>query len=268
MEHKGRFFIGVDCEGVACVVGEPQKGLKDSKNYSFAARQATLEADAAARALFDCGAKEVIVWDNHGSGVNLDYDLLDPRCKILLGSGSKTRFPGIDESFDGVLFIGYHAREGTPNAVLAHTYSSLTFQSYRINGIEVGEMEIDAAFAGKHGVPVLFVSSDDKCVEQAQESFPWAETVVTKESLGWNAALSLHPQAAVQAIYDGVQKAYSRLPEMKPFQIEEPLSVEIRYKRMDDAAAAPLYDGNREPFAFIDGFTRAGVLHKIEDLFR
>ena len=264
---EGRFFIGVDCEGVACVVGEPQRGLKDSKNYSFAARQATLEADAAARALFDCGAQEVIVWDNHGSGVNLDYDLLDPRCKILLGSGSKTRFPGIDGSFDGVLFIGYHAREGTLNAVLAHTYSSLAFQSYRINGIEMGELEIDAAFAGKHGVPVIFVSSDNKCVSQAKERFPWAETVITKESISWNAALSLHPQAATQAIYDGVIKAHKRLPEMKPYQITEPLSVEIRYKRLDEAAAAPLYDRNRKPFAQADGFTRTGVLDRLEDLF-
>lgn len=267
MKSKGRFFIGVDCEGVACAVGTPQKGLKDSANYPFAARQATVEADAAARALFDSGAQEVIVWDNHGTGVNLDYNLLDSRCKILLGCGCRTRFPGIDRHFDGVLFIGYHAREGTPNAVLAHTYSSLAFQSYRINGMEVGEMEIDAAFAGKHGVPIIFVSSDDKCVSQAKERFPWAETVVTKESISWNAALSLHPQAAAQAIYNGVQKAYTRLSEMKPFQISEPLSVEIRYKRLDDAAAAPLYDRERQPFSFVDGFTRAGVLGRIEELF-
>lgn len=39
----------------------------------------------AVRALFDEGADEVIVWDNHGSGVNLDYDLLDARCRIALG---------------------------------------------------------------------------------------------------------------------------------------------------------------------------------------
>lgn len=267
MEKKGRFFIGVDCEGVACTVGEPQKGLKDSKNYLFAAHQATLEADAAARALFDCGAEEVIIWDNHGTGVNLDYSLLDSRCKILLGCGCKTRFPGLDESFSGVLFIGYHAREGTPNAVLAHTYSSLAFQSYRINGVEAGEMEIDGAFAGKHGVPVIFVSSDDKCVAQAKESFPWAETVATKESLGWNAALSLHPQAAVEAIYSGVKKAYAQLTKMKPFRFEEPLSVEIRFKRLDDASAAALYDRERKPFALTDGFTRTGVLEKLEDLF-
>ena len=49
-----------------------------------------------------------IVWDNHGSGVNLDYDLLDARCRIALGSGWQHRWPLLDESCDGVLMVGYH----------------------------------------------------------------------------------------------------------------------------------------------------------------
>ena len=82
-----KFYIAVDCEGPACVVGEPGKGLGSGENYRFACLQATREANAAARALFDAGAQEVVVWDAHGTGVNLQYDLLDPRCRILLGSG-------------------------------------------------------------------------------------------------------------------------------------------------------------------------------------
>ena len=54
---------------------------------------------------------------------------------------------------------------------------------------------------------------------------------------------------------------------MEPFEIKEPLSVAIRFKRMDDAAAASLYDRERKPFALLDGFTRAGVLDRLEDLF-
>ena len=204
--EKKRFYIGVDCEGVACAVGIPGQNLGDGENYAFAARQATREADAAARALFDMGAEEVIVWDNHHSGVNLDYGLLDPRCKILLGSGHHGRFPRIDESFGGVLFIGYHAREGSRPAVLAHTYSSAAYHRYSINGTPVGEMEIDAAFAGKAGVPVIFAASDDIGAAQARESFPWAETVATKEALSWTSAISLHPQESCRRIYEGVKK--------------------------------------------------------------
>ena len=93
-----KFYIAVDCEGPACVVGEPGKGLGSGENYRFACLQATREANAAARALFDAGAQEVVVWDAHGTGVNLQYDLLDPRCRILLGSGHRGRFAGMDKT--------------------------------------------------------------------------------------------------------------------------------------------------------------------------
>lgn len=262
-----KFYIGVDCEGVACAVGGAGQGLSDSENFAFAQLQATREADAAARALLDQGAAEVWVWDNHHSGVNLHYDLLDPRCRIVLGSGSGTRFPAIDNSFGGVLFIGYHAREATPHAVLAHTYSSVAYQAYMINGIPVGEMEIDAAFAGAHNVPVIFASSDAAGAAQAKESFPWAETVATKRGLGWNMAVSLHPKAACGAIYAAVTQACGRLPEMCPYTFRLPMEVSIRYKRMDAAAAAQLYDRERRPFARPDGFTRTGILDRLEDLF-
>jgi len=82
-----KFVVGVDCDGSACVVGEPGKSLSFSRDYGFARGQATREAEAAARALFDSGAEQVVLWDNHGSGANLEFDRLDERCQIALGSG-------------------------------------------------------------------------------------------------------------------------------------------------------------------------------------
>lgn len=265
--EKKRFMIGVDCEGVACAVGQYGKAIGDGDNYRFAAKQATREANAAAKALFDMGAEDVIVWDNHCTGVNLDYDALDPRCRILLGSGHHGRFPTVDETFGGVLFIGYHAREGSLPGVLSHTYSSVSYRWYRLNGIEMGEMQIDAAFAGKHGVPVLFAASDDVAIAQAKESFPWIETVETKQSLSWNSAISLHPQRSCELIYEGVKKACERLDEMKPYRIAEPIDVSIAFKRPDTASQAQLYDRNRRPFRFADAYTREGILDQLEDLF-
>ena len=87
-----KYYIAVDCEGVACAVGARGEGLGTGKNYEFACLQATREANAAAKALFDAGAEEVMIWDAHGRGVNLQYDLLDKRCRILLGAGHKGRF--------------------------------------------------------------------------------------------------------------------------------------------------------------------------------
>ncbi len=264
--QKKRFFVAVDCEGVSCAVGKPGGTLGESDNYAFVQRQATCEANAAVRALYDAGAEQVIVWDNHHSGINLDYLMLDKRCDILSGSGHRGRFPTIDDTFGGVLFIGYHSRDNTATAVMAHTYSSLTYQSYTINGREVGEMEIDAAFAGLHGVPVIFVSSDDITVSQAKDAFPWAETVATKVSLSHNSALSKHPLRVCEEINAAVTTACARLEEMRPFTFTEPLNVEIRFKRMDAAQTARLTDRHGEPFALTDPFTRAGTIASIRNL--
>ena len=46
------YYIAIDMEGVACVVGTPGEGLSSSSaNRDFAAREALREANAAARAL-------------------------------------------------------------------------------------------------------------------------------------------------------------------------------------------------------------------------
>lgn len=264
--QKKRFFVAVDCEGVSCAVGKPGGVLGESGNYAFVQQQATREADAAVRALYASGAEQVIVWDNHHSGINLDYLMLDPRCDILSGSGHRGRFPTMDDTFGGVLFIGYHSRENTAQAVMAHTYSSLTYQYYKINGRQVGEMEIDAAFAGLCGVPVIFVSSDDITVSQAKEAFPWAETVATKQSLSHNSALSMHPLRVCGEIHAAVTRACTKLDTMKPYTFREPLDVEIRFKRMDAAQNAHLVDRNGEPFALVDPFTRAGTMTSIRNL--
>ncbi|MEG0693929.1 MAG: M55 family metallopeptidase [Oscillospiraceae bacterium] len=263
---KDKFYIGVDCEGVACAVGRPYEGLGSDSHYQFAQNQAIREANAAAAALFEMGAKEVYIWDNHSSGVNFDYNLIDERCKIVMGSGHKVRFPKIDDTFAGVLFIGYHSRDNVRSAVLAHTYSSKAFQSYSINGVEVGEMQIDAAFAGEHNVPVIFVSSDDKTIEQAKETFPWIKCVEIKESLSWNSAISLHPKAACNAIYEQVKLACKEIDTMQSFTFQKPIDVAIRYKRLDEANNAQLFDKTGTPFAFLDAFTRTGTVKDIYGL--
>ncbi len=233
-----KYYIGVDCEGPACVVGSPGGSLNDSRNLDFARLQATREADAAARACFDSGATEVIVWDNHNGSLNLQYDLLDERCKIALGVNFPHRWPGINDTFGGVIFIGYHAMDNTPDAVIAHTFSSAQHQWVKVNDRQVGELAIDAAVAGAHDVPPLFVAGDDKCIAEAKAFFPGIETVTTKIAYGWNAAVSLHPKRAVEAIYQGVRRAIERRMEIPRFQFTEPIIYEVRYKRIEYAEAA------------------------------
>ena len=226
-----RFMIGVDCDGPACVAGEAGGLLNSSSDYRFACGQATREADAAARALFDSGAEQVVVWDNHGGGANLEYQRLDPRCEIVMGSGFGRRWPGLDAAFSGVLMVGYHAMEGTPGGVLAHSYSPHAYRWIKVNGREVGEMGLDAAVAGEFGVPALFVASDDRGCAEARDFMPWVETVTTKRGAGFNAAFSKHPARAVEEIYEGVRRSVAGLAEMKPLEFPVPLEMELRLKR-------------------------------------
>lgn len=261
-----KYYIAVDLEGVACVVGAPGRGLLDAPDYPFACRQGTKEADAAAKALFDCGADEVWVWDCHGTGVNLDYGLLDERVTIVNGSGSRRRFPGLDRSFAGVLFIGYHAFDA-PGATLAHVYSSSAFAGMFACGNPVGELQIDAAVAGKYGVPVLFVSSDDVCVSQGKETFPDATFVVTKKSLAWNSCASKHPEAVCREIYAGVQSA-CRNGSGTVFTFPSPFPLVVKYKRMEGAQSATLTNPDGTLFERPDPYVRSGMLKDPEDLFR
>lgn len=254
-----KFIIGVDCEGVACAVGSASQPLGNSSQWSFIAAQATREANAAAVALFDAGATEVIIWDNHMHGTNLDYDRLDKRCRIACGFQIRDRWPGMDSDFAGALMIGYHAMDNT-TGVLAHTYSSGDYQWIKANGVEVGEMEIDAALAGEKGVPVIFVASDDIGTAEAKKFMPWVQTVQTKQARGRHRALSLHPQAAVEAISAGVAGAVKRLGEMKPFTFTTPVTLEYRFKILATAERQGLTGWQRT-----DPYTCSRTFDKLSD---
>ena len=259
-----KFMIGVDCEGPACVVGAPGGSLNASRNLEFAKLQATREADAAARGLFDAGAEQVVVWDNHDGSLNLHYDLLDERCDILLGVGMGCRWAGMDDSFAGVLMIGYHPMDNTADGVIAHSYSSAGYQWMKVNGVEVGEVEIDAACAGESGVPLIFVASDDKGTAEAKRFMPWVGTVETKQGLGWNAALSKHPKRACDEIYEGARLSAGRLSEMKPFTFDSPLTLTMRYKRIEAAQATAR---GKTGWTRVDPYTVEKQYEKITDHF-
>ena len=117
------------------------------------------------------------------------------------------------------------------------------------------------------GVPVLFCAGDDACVAEARALFPGLAAVVTKEALSWTSALSRHPQAVCDDIYRTVRAAVPGAGTLVPYCMPGPLSVEIRYKRMEDAARAALTDRNGHPFAQPDPFTRSGVVDGVSALF-
>lgn len=261
-----RFMVAVDLEGVACAVAPAQGSIEDAFNIVSVRRQATREANAAVKALFDAGASEVVVWDNHGRGCSLEHEALDERCLIALGATSGARFPELASDFAGILLIGYHAMEGTPDATLAHSYSSAAYRAIRVNGEAYGEIGIDAMIAGQMKVPVLLVSSDDKGCAEARALMPWVRTVETKRSLSYNRIISRQPMAAASAIYDAVGEALKGLAQARPITLDGPVELSITYRTQAMARAARLSDREGRPFAQTDAYTRTGMIRDIASI--
>jgi D-amino peptidase len=82
----------------------------------------TLDVNAAVRGAFDGGADEVLVTDGHWNGSNILIEYLDPRAILITGSPSPlSMMQGIVQGINGVIFLGYHARQGSSMAVFDHT---------------------------------------------------------------------------------------------------------------------------------------------------
>jgi len=72
---------------------------------------------------------------------------------------------------------------------------------------------------------------------------------------------------ACEKIYERVLIACKRIEEMKCYSFLNPLDIEIRFKRIDDATAAKLYDINGKRFIQNDAYTRIGRVASIEEIF-
>lgn len=230
------YLIAVDMEGVHGVVGVPNMGLKkELDDYKIAVASATKEVNMVIRALYDTGADNVYVWDNHGNQDNLDFNFIDNRaCKVNPKSNGRERLDFVDGlDVKGVLYIGYHSREGSFNGVLAHTYDSEAIQYYEINGKQVGEFDMDAYMAAEYGIPSLFSACDNVCCEQIKEFDDKITTVVTKIGQGRNSAIFKDENELLQEIYVSVKKALKNGVVAK--KLHFPVTFKVRFTRMEFA---------------------------------
>lgn len=240
-QGKLKVLISVDMEGITGVVNGDQTSSSGS-GYGLAREWMTEDANAAIRGAFQAGATEVVVNDSHGSMRNIIISKLDPRASLITGSPKPlSMMQGIDGTFDAVFLIGYHARAGSEDGVLDHTYSGGSVFSIKVNGMELGEAEQNALIAGCYNVPVVLISGDQTVCEQAKKSLGDAlETAVVKEGIGRYAAKSLTPQMAQKLIEEKAGKALQNRSRAKPLKLEPPYRFELTYFRSSMADAGEL----------------------------
>ena len=229
-QNRLKIYISADMEGVVGVVTGEQLGPTGFEYQRFRELM-TQEVNAAIEGALAGGATEIVVSDSHGNGQNLLIEKL-PRDILLIRSWPRPlgMMQGVDASFAGAVFIGYHSGTTNPEGVRAHTLSSARIADVKLNGVSVSEAGINAAIAGHFNVPVIMVSGDDVVVKETTALLGNIEGAVVKWASGFHSAKTIMPAASFELIRNKVRTAVGRIKDFKPHKLTNPVKLEVRFK--------------------------------------
>ncbi len=241
-----KLLIAVDMEGISGVVNWDQVDPGHPEYQRFR-RIMTDDVNAAIQGAASAGATEFVVADGHWASSNLLIENLDPRA--CLNSGSPSPFSmvtGVDGGVDAAFFIGYHARAGSLQAILDHTWSSTRIANVWLNGRLTGEFGINAAVCGHFDVPVLMISGDQTVCAEALEWVPGIETARVKKAAGRYSAELLPLVEAQKLIRETAEHALRNYISGKyppPLKVKTPVSVKVEFQAQNHADAAVIMPG-------------------------
>lgn len=229
-EQRLKIYISADMEGIAGVVTGEQLGPQGFE-YARFREFMTQEVNAAIEGALAAGATQIVISDSHGNGQNLLIEKL-PREALIIRSWPRPlgMMQGIDETFAGAIFIGYHTGTTNLQGVRAHTLSSARLTDVRLKGVSVSEAGINAAIAGHFNVPVIMVSGDDAVVKETTALLGNIEGAVVKWASGFHSAKTMTPSAACDLIREKARRAVSRLREFKPYKLSAPIDLNVSFK--------------------------------------
>jgi D-amino peptidase len=212
-KNQMKILIATDMEGITGVVNwdhvDPQHA-----EYGRFRKLMTGDVNAAIEGAFEGGAREVIVADGHAYGYNILLEELDSRAVLNSGNeGPLAMLQGIGKDINGVILTGYHARAGTQNAILDHTWSSRRVTNLWINEALIGEIGLSAAVCGHFNVPVIMISADQSACQEAEELLGAVETAVIKNATGRMSAACLPPNVSHEKIKEAAKRAVRNLDD-------------------------------------------------------
>lgn len=225
-----KFLMSVDMEGLMGVVDNLQRN-SDRNDYKFARKLMAEQVNAVIEGILEVDRNaEVWVNDSHNNMMNLLPTDLLPQVYLLSGRNKRySMMEGIGSSFSGVFYIGYHAKRGTPEAVLDHTYSESCVLDISVNNVSMGEFGINNLLAGWFKVPGLMISGDDKVVKEAKVLCHDIIGVTVKKSFGRYDALYLPIKQVKETLKNGSSEAAKRVADITPFEMESPYDIKIKF---------------------------------------
>lgn len=204
-----KVYISADIEGIAGIAHWDEANRQHPDWQAFRDRM-TDHVAAACEGAVAAGATEIWVKDAHASARNIDASRL-PRCTRLIRGWSEhplMMVQELDDTFDAVGFVGYHAKAGSGANPLAHTMSSAKIMRMRLNGATIGEYHLFAWAAGVRGVPAVFLSGDDAICAEATALNPAITTVPTMRGVG-ESTIGRHPDVVRDELRAGMETALS-----------------------------------------------------------
>lgn len=256
-----KIFISVDMEGIGGI-GTSAMTNTGGKDYETGRKLMTNEVNAVVSAIFESGSATIVVNDSHGDMQNLLHTQLDPRVEYIQSNIKPLGMvQGLDATFDGVIFIGYHAMAGTENGFLAHTGSG-NVKGLWLNGVEVGEGGLNTYFASMLGVPILLASGDKTFSEEIKKLTP-TRTVITKEAIGASAAKLVHPDVVIKELQTQTKAALKEIKKAKPLT-QEPIEFKIKVDVPTRADVAMSIPGMKR----VDGYTVSYQAKNMEEAYK
>ncbi len=243
-----RIFLSADIEGT-CGIAHWDETELGKPDYAPFRQQMTREVAAACEGALAAGSEDILIKDAHDSARNLIPGELPEGVQIFRGWGSDihSMMSGIDASFSGAIFTGYHSSSNTDKNPLSHTMN-LDNTSVRINGIQASELVINAFAAALYDVPLLMVTGDAGVCEQAKQLNANIFTVPVSRGCG-NGSISIHPAQAVRRIRETAQQAVQagiEHPERFAIVLPHHFDVEVEFVKHNRARRASFYPGVKQ----------------------
>ncbi|NLF17590.1 MAG: hypothetical protein GX595_10060 [Lentisphaerae bacterium] len=216
-------YIVTDLEGISGVTTFAQTRDSDGELYQGARRLLMGDIAAAVDGCLAGGAARVCVLDGHGHPLNVIPELMHPGAEYICGRGFGVA-PGLDESFDCGMLVGYHAMAHTPDGVLCHTQNSRTDARYWYHDREFGEIGQEAMIFGHFGIPVVMVTGDAAACRETREFLgDEVVTVAVKHGFSRESCRMVAPERARAMIREGAREALSRVGRCRPFTVPLPM---------------------------------------------
>ena len=237
-----KIFMSSDIEGT-CGIAHWDETEKGKADYPAFSTQMSREVAAACEGALRGGAEDIFVRDSHDSARNIQPAMLPESVSIFRGWGRDpySMMSGIDGTFDGVIFTGYHSAASWNGSPLSHTMNGQN-NHVKVNGQVCSELMMNSLTAAMSGVPVLMVTGDRMLCDWFHTVVPQAVTVPVSYGIG-NGSVSIHPDRAVRLIREAAEKAVALPKEECLFPMPEHFTVEVNYKQHYTARSASWYPG-------------------------